>query len=283
MRALSRLICLHSQAPNRFGQGCVYLDGLSTSIVLARQSAHTEGKKAVPKAGTSWKHSVPSGSEIRDTKRRTLLREAAHAFNSQGFHATSLDDLAQRLGVTKAALYHYFPSKKALLKACFDEVMEVGFANLVRATLEGSNGREKLRLALAGYLKDIIDELSVAVVIIEHNTLSAEDREAVIAERDRYERALRRLVREGIKDGSIVPCDPKLVVFTMLGAVNWVPRWYRNDGSWSTEQLADAMSAILDRAVSAQPSSGLARSLTGTNSAALSAVKRRTVKARKVK
>lgn len=208
-------------------------------------------------ARNAWKDSVPSEDEIRDAKRRALLREAARSFNRLGFHATSLDELAKKLGVTKAALYHYFPSKKALLRACFDEVIGVAFANLKQAIRSGTTGRDKLRMVFRGYLTDIINELSVAVVTVEDNTLSAEDRAAVVKERDRFENELRNLVREGIKDGSIVPCDPKLVVFTMLGAMNWVPRWFRHGGDWSEEQLANAMTEVFDRALSTQPASAL--------------------------
>jgi TetR/AcrR family transcriptional regulator len=206
---------------------------------------------------TAWKDSVPSEGEIRDAKRQALLREAARSFNRLGFHATSLDELAKKLGVTKAALYHYFPSKKALLKACFDEVMGAAVANLKQAVRSGRTGREKLRMVFTGYLTEIINELSVAVVTVEDNTLSPEDRAAVVRERDRFENELRNLVREGIKDGSIIPCDPKLVVFTMLGAMNWVPRWFRHGGGWSEEQLANAMTEILDRAISTQPARAL--------------------------
>ena len=84
---------------------------------------------------------MPSESAIRVAKRNAVLREAARAFNRQGFHATSLDVIARELGVTKAALYHYFPNKSALLTACFDHVMEGAFANLKRAIADGKNGR----------------------------------------------------------------------------------------------------------------------------------------------
>jgi TetR/AcrR family transcriptional regulator len=225
---------------------------------------------------TPWKDTVPSEGAIRDAKRQALLREAARAFNRHGFHATSLDELARKLGVTKAALYHYFPSKKALLKACFDEVMRAAVANLNQAIRHGKSGREKLRMVFAGYLKEIINELSVAVVTVEDNTLSAEDRSAVVKERDKFENTLRDLVREGIKDGSIVPCDPKLVVLTMLGAMNWVPRWFHHGGGWSEEQLADAMTEILDRAISTQPVRALSQRVGDAPASALSSAKPKT-------
>lgn len=242
-----------------------------------------KSKSALLKKESPWKDSVPSGSKLREAKRGALLREAARAFSRQGFHATSLDDLARKLGVTKAALYHYFPSKNALLKACFDQVMGAAIANLKQAIQHGKSGREKLRMVFAGYLKGIINELSVAVVTMEDDTLSAEDRDAVVKERDRFEHALRDLVREGIKDGSIVPCEPNLVIFTMLGAVNWVPRWFRSGGAWSAEQLADAMSEILDRAVSAQPSRVLSQHVGGKPSSALPSAKARKRKVHRVR
>jgi TetR/AcrR family transcriptional regulator len=206
----------------------------------------------------SWNAVIPSHKELHEAKRRAALREAAKAFNRNGYHATTLDALAKRLGITKAALYHYFPSKNALLKACFDEVMEAAFSNLARARAQGRNGREKLRMVFTGYLQDIIDELSVTVVVLEDDALTSKDREQAFAKRDRFEHSLRELVSEGISDGSIVPCDPKLVILAMLGAVNWVPRWFRHNGEWSTQQLANAMSEILDRSISSQPSASLA-------------------------
>lgn len=202
---------------------------------------------------SAWKQAVPSADEIHDAKRRAVLREAAASFNRIGFHATTLEEIARRLGVTKAALYHYFPNKNALLKACFEEVMAGAFENLEAAKAMGANGRERLKLVFMGYLQQLIDALTVAIVVMEDSTLTPQEREAVHATRDRFERALRELVEEGIADGSIVPCDPKLVVLAMLGAVNWVPRWFRQGGEWSAGQLAQAMSDLLERAISPKP------------------------------
>jgi TetR/AcrR family transcriptional regulator len=201
----------------------------------------------------TWKDSVPSRIALHDAKREALLREAASAFNRQGFHATSLEDIARNLGVSKAALYHYFPNKQVLLRECFDTAMQVAFASFEAAKREGRNGREKLRLTVSGYLEQMIDELSCGVVPLEDTALLPEDRDQLVRERDRFEQGLRTLVREGIADGSIVPCDPKLVVFTILGALNWVPKWFRHNGAWSPAGVASAMTELFDRALSTKP------------------------------
>lgn len=200
-----------------------------------------------------WKNGVPSRSELHDAKRDAVLREASASFNKRGYHGTSLDEIAQRLNVTKPALYYYFPNKQAMLKACFDVAMEAAFDNLARAGREGRNGREKLKIALSDLLEHFLGDQSVAITVLEEGSLSPDDLEAVKAERRRFEHALRAFVREGIRDGSIVACDPKLVVLTLLGAVSWVPRWYRPDGAWTRPKLNALLSELLERAISSEP------------------------------
>lgn len=209
----------------------------------------------------AWKNVVLSRSEQRMMKREVLLREAAAAFNRRGYHATSLDELAANLGVTKAALYYYFPNKQKLLMACFERMMAAAFDSLEEALRKGKSGREKLHLAMRLYLQQMIDEMSCCVVITEEHSLLPEDQEAHIKVRDRYEAQLRGLVREGIEDGSIVSCDPKLVVFAVLGAINWVPKWFSHAGPWTSAQLSEALTDLLDRAISTTPAAGLAPSV----------------------
>jgi len=206
---------------------------------------------------TAWSAIVPSRDELHEAKRGALLREAASAFTRKGFHAASLDDIAQKLGVTKAALYHYFPSKHALLRECFARALEVGFEGLAAAEATGGNAREKLHNALRFYLKEMIDELSCCVVLTEENALLPDDYAELLQQRDRFEIALRDLVRAGIADGSIVPCDPKLAVFTILGAVHWVSKWFNQSGPWSADAVSTALTDLLDRMVSATPVAAL--------------------------
>jgi AcrR family transcriptional regulator len=134
---------------------------------------------------------------------------------SQGLHGTSLNEIAASLGVTRAALYHYFPNKNTLV------------------------------LTITGYVAELIDELNCCVVLMEEQALEPEDRAKLVRERDKFERALRALVREGIADGSVAPCDPKLAVFVILGAMNWVPKW-QAERRLKPEQLTRALGDIFD-------------------------------------
>jgi TetR/AcrR family transcriptional regulator len=208
---------------------------------------------------TRWKSDIPGSRELRDAKREAVLREASASFNARGYHGTSLDEIAQRLNVTKAALYYYFPNKQAMLKDCFDQAMDVALANIARARRLKGSGREKLLIALSNLLEYFIGEHSVAITVLEEGSLSPEDFQAVKDARRRFEHALRAFLREGIKDGSVVPCDPKLAVLALLGALSSVPRWYKPDGSWTREQVKTHMLALLERMISADPSGDLSQ------------------------
>ena len=199
----------------------------------------------------------PTREDVRGIKRREVLREAAASFNFKGYHATSMNEIAASLGVTKAALYHYFPNKNSLLAACFEHAMDAAFASLERARAEGRNGRERLVLTISGYVAQLINDLNCCVVLMEERALEPEDHAKLVRQRDRFERALRAFVIEGIKDGSVVPCDPKLAIFVILGAMNWVPKWFKPSGAWKSEQLNAALAQMFERLISSRPSTAM--------------------------
>jgi TetR/AcrR family transcriptional regulator len=203
----------------------------------------------------------PTKADVHGIKRQEVLREAAASFNSKGYHGTSLNEIATSLGVTKAALYHYFPNKNAVLAACFEHAMEAAFASLERGRREGRNGRERLILTIAGYVEQLIDELNCCVVLMEEQALEPDDHAKLVRQRDRFERALRALVKEGIEDGSVVPCDPKLAIFVLLGAMNWVPKWFKPSGAWKSDQLTIALSQLFERVISSSPALALPRNV----------------------
>ncbi|MCW0205535.1 MAG: TetR/AcrR family transcriptional regulator [Achromobacter sp.] len=196
---------------------------------------------------------MPTHKAMHQLKREALLRQAIAAFNQKGFHATSLGDIATSLGVTKAALYHYFPNKHALLYEAFAEALRVGFDAIEQAERKGGTGLEKLQLALKEYLEVTLSEMSRCVIITEEHALEPDDRAEIVRQRDRFEAKLRGFVREGIDDGSVIPCDPKLAIFSIFGAVNWVPKWYSDSGEWNNKQLAKGMSELLCRSIARHP------------------------------
>lgn len=204
-------------------------------------------------ARPAWGSAVPTLSESADLKRGYIVRAAALCFNRSGFHGTSMDDIAERLGVTKAALYRYVSNKHELLFASFNMAMDSSFANLDEGERQGANGLEKLRIAVSGYLTDLIVKLGHPVVLMEDKALLPEQQRAILRRRDEAERRYRGLVEAGIRDGSIRRCNPKIAVFALLGAINWVPKWYRPDGELSAAEVVEALVDLVTSGLAARP------------------------------
>jgi TetR/AcrR family transcriptional regulator len=206
---------------------------------------------------TRWANAVPSRAEQSETKRKAIIREAARVFNRRGSHGTTLEDVAERLGVTKTALYRYVENKNDLLCACHEEAMEIAFEHLDNGERAGRNGLEKIQIAMTGYLQSMISELGVPVLLLEENALEKRSALRVVALRDKFEKRLRGLVKLGIADGSIMPTDPKLAVFMLLGAVHWVTKWYSPTGPWTADQAASALIELATRGFAAKPAQTL--------------------------
>ena len=193
--------------------------------------------------------------------RKLPNRTQSRVFNRRGSHGTTLDDVAERLGVTKTALYRYVNNKNDLLCACHEEAMDIANENLDRGVREGGNGLEKIRIGMTGYLRDMISDLGVPILILEENALAEQSATRIKALRDAFEKRLRKLVEQGIADGSIAPVNPKLAVFTLLGAVHWVTKWYSPDGPWSAEETSAAVIELATRGFAADPPPALQSSL----------------------
>jgi len=204
-----------------------------------------------------WKNVVPAASAQYDRKREVLLREAAASFNRRGYHGTSLAEIAKKLGVTKAALYTYVPSKEDLLYYCHDSAMDTAMESLQKAREEGADGLQKLSITLRRYLELMLGEEGGYVVLLEENAMKPVHMRAIVKRRDQFELGLRALVEEGIADGSIVACNAKLAVFMAMGALNWSRKWYRPNGEWTGPQIAFALTQMLERSLSGKPGASL--------------------------
>jgi len=211
--------------------------------------------------GRRWANAVPSRAEQSDTKRRAIIREAAKVFNRRGSHGTTLEDVAERLGVSKAALYRYVENKNDLLCSCHEEALQMANEHLDVGERTGRSGLEKIQIALTRYLRAMINDLGVPVLVLEENALEPQSAVRILKLRDTYEKRLRGLVKLGVSDGSIVPIDPKLAVFTLLGAILWVNKWYSPEGQWSGDDTAAALVELATRGLSAKPSRALASSI----------------------
>jgi len=196
-----------------------------------------------------WNSATPSVEERQQQKRDILIREAGAAFGRNGFHHTTLEEVASNIGITKAAIYYYFQNKNEILFECHKLAIRVAGDALELAETRGQTGYEKLCLTIRCYIVGLTSELSYFSILVDVSDLEPQQREYVVQYRDKFEVKLRRFVKEGILDGSIAPCDPKFAIFVLMGAVSWVPSWYSPTGKLSGEKIADKLIEIVSRGI----------------------------------
>lgn len=182
----------------------------------------------------------------RERRRTEILHAALNAFRCKGYHATTLDDIAELLGVRKTALYHYFPDKEAILHACHREGLDE-VAGIIAEARQRPSFAEQLRFAIREHVRVMTDTLEGSSLAFETSALAPSHQSEVIAARDRYEQALRDIVRAGIAAGEFRSVDPKIAVFAILGAINWIARWYTPQGSVQPPELGAQFADTLVR------------------------------------
>jgi len=174
--------------------------------------------------------------EKRQRRKQEVLHAALRAFRETGYHDTTLADIADRLGVRKTALYHYFPDKESILYACHQESLGE-LDRLIREAKRLETATEQLAWAIREHVRVMTETLEGSPLAFEVTSLSPERQTEVIAARDRYERALRRMIDRGVERGEFRQVDSKIAVFAILGAINWIARWFSPEGSMQASEL----------------------------------------------
>jgi TetR/AcrR family transcriptional regulator len=185
--------------------------------------------------------------EQRKTRQRRveILKSAAAAFRRRGYHGASMGEIARALRMTKGSLYYYFENKEEILFFCHDYSLDILLEVLQRVEDAGGTPPRKLRSLIESFVHHILDDLRGTALTLDFQALSAPRLRRVIAKRDRFDRGIRRLLQEGMDAGAIAPGDPKLLTFAILGAVNWIPRWFDPRGPATSGQIGRVFSEYL--------------------------------------
>lgn len=187
----------------------------------------------------------PHVRDKRERRRAEILHAALRAFREKGYHATTLDDIAEHVGVRKTALYHYFPDKEAILYECHLQSLAEVRRLMATAGKSAESASERLALIIKEHVRVMIETLEGSPLAFEMTALSAERQAEIIAARDKYERGLRTVIDKGVKEGEFRSVDSKLAVFAILGAINWIARWYRSDGAVQAPELGEQFADYL--------------------------------------
>jgi AcrR family transcriptional regulator len=189
---------------------------------------------------------LPRASEESrfEQQRDRMLRAAADCFNQKGYSGTSLKDVANRLGLTDPALYYYVRSKEELVYLCYVRAAAVGREAMQLAIDSGQNGLDKVLRYLRNHVDFMVGERGPIAIMSEVPSLKSEHREEVLEFSRKHSAAFEALLEEGIADGSIAPCNVRMTGNAIMGAVNWIPKWYHGDSAVA-EQIIEEFPRIL--------------------------------------
>jgi AcrR family transcriptional regulator len=204
---------------------------------------------------------VPKKPDRADPQRRMRLTQkaivhaAAELFASKGFGATSLDDIAERLGVTKGALYYYIKNKEDILRQIYLMVLsasEEPLAQIAESTLPPA---EKLASAIAHHAAVAADRSPAMTVFYrEQPHLTGPFAREIILRKKMYERYFEHIIAEGQEAGVFSKAiDAKIATFGLLGMCNWLSQWYTSTGDYTHQQIAAMFTLMVEQGLNKRP------------------------------
>jgi len=192
--------------------------------------------------------------EATKTPRRAeLVRSAARLFSERGYHGTSMQHLADALGLQKGSLYAHIGSKEDLLLDVVEEGAGRFLERGTQAANEDAPAAQRLRDFLAGHIATVVEHLDAATVFLnEWRYLSPDLRALVQEKRDAYEALIRGIIEEGIANGEFrADADVRLASLAVLSMGNWIYAWYRPEGELGPQDIGERFADLLVRGLEA--------------------------------
>lgn len=180
--------------------------------------------------------------------KQEILEAAAKIISQKGFHATSMQDIANAVNLQKASLYHHVSSKQEILVDLLDQALDMLIDIMGDVVSLDLPPDEKMRAAMREYLEVMTHRLDLAsVLLMEHRSLEPKFHARHVPQRDKLENLWRSIIEEGIEQGIFICDDARLAVKTVLGVANWVVTWYSDTGPLTALQIAEHSSEMILR------------------------------------
>lgn len=201
-------------------------------------AAAADAADAAAPPASPWAGAREARERQREAKRNAVLTTAAQLFNERGFHATSLDDIAARLHVSKPTLYYYVKNKDEILLACVDKGLRMTLQGIEASRAAGGNAVDQLRACMQVYAGIVMQPFGMCLIRVGDEEVPEPARSELRRMKSEIDLAFRRLVAQGVEEGSLAPCDPKMTGFVIAGALSWIGRWYQPEGAYTPEEIA---------------------------------------------
>jgi AcrR family transcriptional regulator len=184
----------------------------------------------------------------REDRADHIYRVAAEVMCRKGYEATSMNDIANAVGLTKAGLYHYIRGKEDLLFQIMSYGMDMVDQDVMAPAKQVEDATERLRTIIARHSKRVIEVGgAVSILLDEMYALTTAHRRVIKARKRAYFELIRETLEQLAAEGKLRDVSPTVATFCLFGMVSWVSRWYRKDGKLTSEQvLSDLLEAALN-------------------------------------
>ena len=173
------------------------------------------------------------------TRRDKIIQVAARIFAEKGYHGTTLDEIAHELVITKPALYYHIKSKEDLLREIINSILEP-LETISKVKYLDLSPREKLQKIITLMVIFGAERQDTTTILFQDiSILPKRKRDAIRRREKEIERSVQEILREGMEKGDFVVDDIKITSFGILGAANWIYRWYNPDGNLTPEQISE--------------------------------------------
>jgi TetR/AcrR family transcriptional regulator, cholesterol catabolism regulator len=172
--------------------------------------------------------------------RQEILRASARLFQQQGYDATSMNDVAAALKLSKGGLYHHFQSKEEILFNLMNHAMDITEARVLNPAKAVADPVERLRTLIQLHIAVVLGERDreITVMLHENHPLSPALRKRINMRKKDYIHFVENLIAEVQRvRGSKSAVTPRAAAFALLGMINWIYQWYRPEGSLQEESL----------------------------------------------
>jgi AcrR family transcriptional regulator len=203
----------------------------------ARSGVKSGSDRAAKKKVVRW-NGAPG---LKGQRRETILRSVGNVLRNSGLSSLTIQDIADELGMTKGNLYYYFKDKQDILYQCHMRCMDISLHALKQATAADGSADEKLRILLVGHIHGVLDDGFGSILQTDLESFWPDQRKQYVGKRDQLERGVRKLIEDGVRSGEFECDNVKLAGFSILGAINWIPKWYRPNGPLHADEIADSM------------------------------------------
>lgn len=178
-------------------------------------------------------------------RRDEILKGLGMFLREQRLSSLKMQDIADQLGMTKGNLYYYFKNKQDILYNCHLKSMTLSLAALWEAERSRKRPSERLHALLVRHIRGITEEAYGAVLLTDLENLTAAQRRRYVAMRDEFENGVRRIIDAGISSGEFRKVDVRVTGFAILGAINWISKWYNPEGRLTASNIAESFADFL--------------------------------------